>query len=220
MYLLRQKKSFQEVINISLLSLIIFSLVTIPLLSSSYIMTVFNNIEQQRLFFTVFPYQYKDLIVYIAPAALLICLYMFASNKRLNFDSLILTLGLVFTILIALVPPMQGWFYWSIPLFIFFLIKYKDSHLFSFLMTNIFFIAFFIFTKDSDIFESASVVFANLVYMPNPYQLLEKSGVNGLQVQNILFTGLQVSVAMNAFWCYRLGIYYNNLYIEKQKPFS
>lgn len=218
-YLLRQKKSFQEVVMISLLSLVIFSLIIIPLISTSYFATVFNNVEQQRIFFTVFPYQYKDLTLFIAPAALLICLYMFASNKRLNFDSLILTLGLVFTILIALVPPMQGWFYWSIPLFIFFLIKYKDSHLFSFLMTNVFFIAFFIFTKDSDIFESAAVTFTSLANVPTPYQLLEISGLKALQMQNILFTGLQVSVAMNAFWCYRLGIYYNNLYIEKQKPF-
>ncbi len=218
-YLLRQKKTFQEVVMISLLSLVIFFLITVPLFTSSYFLTVFNNVEQQRLFLTVFPYQFKELAIFIAPAALLICLYIFASQKRFNFDSLILTLGLVFTVLIALVPPMQGWFYWSIPLFIFFLIKYKDSHLFSFLMTNIFFIAFFVFTKDSDIFESASVVFASLANFPNPYQLLESTGINALQIQNILFTGLQISVAMNAYWCYRLGIYYNNLYIEKQKPF-
>lgn len=218
-YLLRQKKAFQEVVMISLLSLVVFFLIIIPLFSNAYLMTVFNNAEQQRLFFTVFPYHYKDLTIFLAPAALLTCLYLFASHKRLNFDSLILMLGLVFTILIALVPPMQGWFYWSIPLFIFFLIKYKDSHLFSFLMTNVFFIAFFIFINDSDIFESAAVTFKALANVPNPYQLLEMTGANALLIQNILFTGLQISVAVNAFWCYRLGIYHNNLYIEKQKPF-
>ncbi len=219
-YLLRQKIQFISVALLSLLSFFVFIAINIPLYSHSFVITVFNNVEQQRIFLTTIPYLYKDLTIFVAPAALLVCLYIFASsNRRMNFDSLILTLGLIFTILIALVPPMQGWFYWSIPLFTFFLIKYKDSHLFSFLMMNIFFIAFFLFTKDSDIFESSSVSFPFLATLPTPFLFLQNNGINALQIQNILFTGLQVSVAMNAYWCYRLGIYYNNLYIEKQKAF-
>ena len=218
-YLLRHKWNLRKIIAATFLSILTFGITNIPFLTKSYIFTVFNNIEQQRLFLVVFPYHYKELSLLIAPAALLLCLYAFASTKRLNFDSLILTLGLAFTVLIALVPPMQGWFYWSIPLFTFFLIKYKDSRLLSFFMMNIFFMAFFIFTKDSDIFESASVTFSALSQLPNPYHMLVSFGFNAPLFQNILFTCLQVSVATNAFWCYKLGIFHNNLYIEKQKPF-
>lgn len=219
-YLLREKQSLWNVLTLSFSSLGIFVFFNLLLFSHAYVAIVFNNIEQQRIFLTTIPYQYKQLTVFVAPAALLACLYIFASsNKRLNFDSLILILGLVYTVLIALVPPMQGWFYWSLPLFIFFLIKYKDSHLFSFLMTNIFFLLFFSFTKDSDIFESVSVSFPYFSSFPTPYVFLAAQGVNALQIQNILFTALQVSVGMNAFWSYKLGIFYNNLYIEKQKAF-
>lgn len=218
-YLYRQKMHFYTIVLLTLFSLIVFVLFNIPFLTGGYLASVFNNAEQQRLFYTFFPYQYKDLAVLIAPAALLACFYMFASTKRLNFDSLILTLGLVYTVLIALVPPMQGWFYWSIPLFTFFLIKYKDSHLLSFFMMNIFFIAFFIFTKDSDIFESASLGFLGLATIPTPFYIIENMGGKALLIQNVLFTCLQVSVAMNAFWCYKIGIFHNNLYIDKQQPF-
>jgi uridine kinase len=218
-YLIRQRMKPQSVLVFSALSLAIFIIINIPFVSIPFLSTVFNNAEQHRLFNMVLPYHYKDLTLLTAPAALLGCLYIFASNKRVNFDSLILTLGLVYTVLIALVPPMQGWFYWSIPLFTFFLIKYKDSHLISFFMMNVFFLAFFLFTKDSDIFESASISFTALRSLPNPYQFLEQWGLNAVIIQNMLFTCLQVSVAMNAYWCYRLGIFYNNLYIEKQQPF-
>ena len=219
-YLLRQKEKFLYVSFLIIFSIIIFVVVNIPLISKYFLFTVFNNVEQQRIYFTTIPYIYKNLTIFVAPAALLVSLFIFAtSTKRMNFDSLILTLGLIFTILIALVPPMQGWFYWSIPLLIYFLIKYKDSHLFSYLMMNIFFFAYFIFTKDSDIFESPAASITALTTYLTPYQFLYTKGINALQIQNILFTCLQVSVAMNAYWCYRLGIYYNNLYIEKQKAF-
>lgn len=216
---LRQKKTMKEILLSLIIPIAVFVLFNLPFATKSYFLTVFNNQEQQRLFFTVFSYQYKELSLLLAPAALLICFYIFASNKKLNFDSLILMLGLAFTILIALVPPMQGWFYWSIPLFTYFLIKYKDSRLLSFLMMNIFFMMFFVFTKDSDIFESSMITFKNLSNIPRPFDFLVLHGLNAPLFQNLLFTFLQISVAVNAFWSYKLGIFYNNQYIERQKAF-
>lgn len=221
-YFFKQKIKVPQIILMTLASLFIFVLLNLIFISPQYLTTVFNNTEQQRLFLTNFPYFYKGLTLLIAPAALLICFFTFTSFRRVNFDSLVLSLGLVFTILIALVPPMQGWFYWSIPLFIFFLIKYKDSPLISFWAMNIFYILFFVFTSDSDIFESAAVSIPALASIPNPYHLAQITlGVKNAQViQNLLFTALQVSVATNAFWSYRSGIFYNNLYIDKQKAFT
>jgi uridine kinase len=150
---------------------------------------------------------------------MLLILYTFYSYKKVNFDSLILILGLAFTVLIALVPPMQGWFYWSIPLLIFFLIKYKTARWGSFWAMNGTIILFYWFSKDSDLIESIAYTFPGLSSLPTPYQYLSHRGMQPILIQNLLFTFMQVLVGINAFWCYRIGKFYNQFYVEKERPF-
>src|SRR5206468_3344184 len=109
-YLYKQKNSVLKLLGLSFSSVIVFILLDVPFFSKAFVNSVFNNPEQQRLFFFAFPYQYNRLALLVAPAILFLIFYRFASFKRMNYDSIVLILGLAYTTLIALVPPMQGWF--------------------------------------------------------------------------------------------------------------
>lgn len=219
LYLNKQQVSIRRIVYLTLIPFSVFFLVNIPLISPGFIRSVFNNAEQQRLFLFALDYKFNELSFLVAPALLLVLFYLFYSLKKVNFDSLILNLGLVFTVLIALVPPMQGWFYWSIPLLVFFLIKYKNARLGSFWAMNIAIILFYFVSKNSDIFESLSVTLPYVSSFYTPYRFFESIGLNPVLIQNVLFTIMQVLVAVNAYWCYKIGSYYNQYYTERERPF-
>ena len=218
-YLYKMAISTRRIVMLTAGSFAVFLLFNTPFLSQGLLHTVFNNSEQLRFFFFMLSYQYNNFQLLLAPAFVLFVFYLFVSYKKVNFDSIIIILGLVFTILIALVPPMQGWFYWSIPLLVFFLIKYKNSQLPQFWLMNVFFLSLFAFTKDSDIFKSASFTFAGLAILPSPYMMVQSVGLSPILIQNLFFTALQVSVGINAYWCYKISKYYNKYYAERDTPF-
>jgi len=143
-YLYRHNTSIRKIFSLTIASIIVFFVFNPHFFSSGFINLVFNNPEQQRLFNLFIPFGFKNLQFFLAPAAIIFLFYKFASYKRLNRDSLLLVLGLVYAVLIALVPPMQGWFYWSFPFLIFFLIKFKDPPWLAFWIVNIFYILYFI----------------------------------------------------------------------------
>jgi uridine kinase/putative flippase GtrA len=180
---------------------------------------VLNNPEQQRIFNLSIAFGFRELRLFIAPAAIFLIFFKFAQEKKLNTDSLILTLALVYTVLIALVPPMQGWFYWSLPFLAFFFIKFREAHILPFASLNIFYILYFAFTRDSDIFASAAPFISGPAGLASPFALLGRTGVDPALIENFFFTGLQASVVMCALWCYRLGVSSNALYKSKERPF-
>lgn len=218
-YAYKTKIPVLKILLLSFITSIVFLAPNVLFLSTGFLKTVLNNPEQQRLFFLHIPFEYKGIVLYIAPLAILTIWYRFASYKKINFDSLLLVLGLTFTVLIALVPPMQGWFYWSLPFLVYFFIKYEKANTISFWFMNVSYLLFFLIRNDSDIFQSASIVFPQLAYMHSPAELLSSIKISTLILQNVFFTLLEGSVVMNALWCYRIGMHYNNLYIEKDAPF-
>ena len=180
---------------------------------------VLNNPEQQRIFNLSIAFGFRELRLFIAPAAIFLIFFKFAQEKKLNADSLVLTLALVYTVLIALVPPMQGWFYWSLPFLAFFFIKFREAHILPLVSLNIFYIFYFAFTRDSDIFASAAPFISGAAGLASPFALLERAGVNPALVENFFFTGLQASVVMCALWCYNLVVSSNALYKNKERRF-
>jgi uridine kinase len=217
-YLYRNRLTLGEGISRTLIALGSFLAMNIPFLSLGFFHTVFNNPEQQRLFSLFIPFGFRGLQFFLAPALLLLILYLFASYKRLNQDSLLLTLGLTYTVLISLVPPMQGWFYWSLPFLVFFFVKFRHAPLFTFWMMQVFFVLYFVFTQDADTFESLTPTFHSLAAVPAPFALLALHGVNSVLLENVLFTALETSIVVNALWAYRVGISSTRLYQGATKP--
>jgi uridine kinase len=218
-YFYRNNASIRRIGRLVVLSVGTFFAFNILAASPGFFYAVFNNPEQQRLFYLIVPFTFNNLQFFVAPAMLLFVLYQFASYKKLNKDSLLLVIGLIYTVLVFLVPPMQGWFYWALPFLVFFFVKFRNSPLLSFWMMSAFYILYFIFIQDGDLFQSLAPTFPALAAIPAPFALLVSHGVNAPLVENLLFTALETTLLVNILWAYGAGISSNKIYQKINKPF-
>ena len=202
------------------LALLPFFVLNPYLLSQGFLGAVFNNPEQARLFSISIPFGFKDLRFFIAPAAILLIFFRFASYRKVNKDFFLLALALVYTTLIALVPPMQGWFYWSLPLLIFFFIQFRGAPFLALGAAQGFYLLYFFFTSGSDVFQSISPLIPAFAGFPTPFSVLEEVSAGlGSRAENILFTALEASLLMSVFWAYRVASSSNIFYQGAAKPF-
>jgi uridine kinase len=218
-YFYRNNASVRRIGRLIVLSLGTFVAINLAASSPGFFYAVFNNPEQQRLFYLVVPFMFDNLQFFVAPAMLLFVFYQFASYKKLNKDSLLLVIGLIYTVLVFLVPPMQGWFYWALPFLVFFFVKFRNSPLLSFWMMGAFYILYFIFIQDGDLFQSLAPTFPALAAIPAPFALLAAHGINAGLLENLLFTALETTLLVNILWAYGAGISSNKLYQKITKPF-
>lgn len=215
LYMYRNRSPANQLLKFSLLACVAFILVNPYLTSGVFLDTVFNNPEQRRLLFLAVTFNFKDLQFFIAPAAIFLIFYKFAGYKKLNIDSLILILGLIFVCLVALVPPTQGWYFWALPFLIYFFIKYeKKPYAFGLWAINSFFILYFIFSQNSDVFSSLKPTFVSAENFFTPYQYL---GSSGKILENLFFTGLETSLLVAALWNYRVGTQTTQQYQKKKE---
>ncbi len=218
-YLLINKRSPFEVCKLTLITIGIYFFITLPyLFSPGYIKIVLESTEQYKLFLLNFPYSFENLKFLIAPGAYFILFCRFASYKKINQDMFILILGLIFSVLVTLVVPQPGWFYWSIPFLAYFYIKRAEAPIINFLLLNILYILYFIFSKNSDFLESFQLISPSLASLNSLYVFVDKLGINAELFSNLLFTFLEGAMLMNVLWCYKAGIKSNFEYKIQYKP--
>ena len=141
--------------------------------------------------------------MYFVPLAYLVLFIRSLTYKTFNRDIFLMFLGFSFGIFTLFIPPMQGWYYWIIPFFIYFYISQDKSPKFMFLLLNIFYFSYFFMTKNSDFFEVFQLISKDIAVMPNIYHFLANKGLNVDQLVNIIFTLLQTILLLNIFWIYR-----------------
>ncbi len=219
LYLYRNNFKLNKIAWLTLSAFAAFLIFNPFILSSGFVQTVFNNPEQQRLFSLSLSFGLNNLTFFVAPAAILLILYKFSGYKKLNLDSLLLSLGLTYIVLIALVPPMQGWFYWSLPFLVFFFVKFSEFPSPVLWVLNCVYLLYFIVNKNSDIFESLGPIASKLSLYPNPYNYIASSGKDAAIVQNIIFTALEAMLLASAAWAYGAGNSAIKLFQKKKQRF-
>ncbi len=90
-------------------------LLLIPAQSAAFRTMVFGSSEALKLWSVSLAYGSGGLLLYLAPAALLIALLRFVSYRKVSQELTLTYLGAVYAGLVALVPPQPGWFVWSVP---------------------------------------------------------------------------------------------------------
>ncbi|MEO6419780.1 MAG: hypothetical protein ABIP39_10255, partial [Polyangiaceae bacterium] len=91
------------------------ALYAIPLFSPAFRLMVLGSAESQKLWSVVVPYGTTGLVLYVAPAALVVAFLRFISYRKINRELTLMFIGALYVALVALVPPQPGWFIWSIP---------------------------------------------------------------------------------------------------------
>jgi len=210
-YLLYSKTVNIRQLSLNLLIVIAsFILVNLPyLFSHDFIEMVFNNKEQVKIF--DFSYNFPDgNILYFVPLAYLFLFITAINLKGFSKDVYMMFLGFSFGIIALMVSPMQGWYYWIIPFFIYFHSKRSNSKfdftLILFLGLQIAYFVYFLLIKNSDYLQVLQIIAPNLAKAPNAYQSLQLIGIDADKISNLSFTLLQAMLLANCIFIYRSGI--------------
>ena len=81
----------------------------------SFQMMVIENPEMEKLYWLDIQMG-KDLSIYLTLLAYLLLLYFFWRIRRVNFDLLVASLGVAFSVVILMTPSSPGWYLWLVPI--------------------------------------------------------------------------------------------------------
>ena len=166
---------------------------------------VYNNPEQSKLFATALPLSAGGLFL-VTPAVYLLLLVKFRSFWQINRDMLLMFLGFAFGIITIFITPMQGWYYWSLPFFIYFLVKEnRYSRLLYWLVTGFYFL-YFLLIPASDYAEVFSLLAGTPLEKGPVFGLMLELGINAANMVNTASTLLQAGVIGFCWVIYRYGI--------------
>jgi uridine kinase len=205
-YLFSRNISPKKIILLTLSIPVIFITINLNYIYKfEFLKMVLINQEQNKIFDLSFTFS-KDLVFYFIPASYLILLIKAWFIKNLNRDIFLMFLGFSFGVLNLFIPPMQGWYYWIIPFFIYFFIKDKNSPSILFFILQFAYLAYFAVNKKSDYFTVFEFINSDIAKLNNFYDSFkDQFGVD--KIVNIFFTILQVILGVVCFWIYRKGIF-------------
>lgn len=218
-YLKVKNSSLKQAIAYSLLTIAVFIVCNLPFIfNENFILMVFQNTKQIKVF--NFYYHFSDQVLfYFTPAAYLALFIRSLDFKSYNKDIFIMFLGFSFGILTIFIPPMQGWYYWIIPFFIYFYIKQKNISIFSFYLLNALYFLYFLIVPHSDYLQVFQLFSEEFKTLPNLYQILVNKGLPANQIVSIVFTLLQTTLLLNCLWIYQRGVKGNIQYKIKYQPY-
>ncbi len=158
----------------------------------------FHSPEQAKLFEFLIPLS-PSLNLVVCPIALALLFMKFASYRKLNREILLMFLGLAFAAMVIFVPPMPGWFLWSLPFIIYFYLTNREYSRIPFLVYNVVYILYFTL-----LFEQNQPLLAHLS-----------------STMPLADLGLSITLASMAYitlWMFQLGVKRNEELREKEKP--
>ncbi len=163
----------------------VYFLLLLPYLGSEgFRQMVFNSPEQKKFFDFVIPVS-SSLKLVVCPTVVMLLFIKFASYKKLNREILLMFLGIVFACLVVFVPPMPGWFLWSLPFLVYFYIHNKEYSRAPFVIYNAVYMIYFLFFFEKD----------------PPFL-----GRTSLPVRDLALSVVMSSVGFIALWMFHLGV--------------
>lgn len=203
-YLLYQFRQNREDWRMPLLSLLTFLavvfLINWPYLGSDgFISMVYNNPVQSQVFDLFYQFN-KSLRIYFIPAIFFVLVLWYYTLRFVNRDQLTLFLTFGFLALTLMVAPMQGWYYWIMPLLIYFIIKQGPRERQVFVVLSLMYFGYFGLTPNCDYFNSCNLEAVNA------YTAGLADMEAGERPLNIAFTLLQTTLLLAGVMVYRKGI--------------
>lgn len=172
--------------------------------SAGYRAMVLGTRETSRLFEVALPLS-GTLVLYVTPVALVWVFLRFVASAKVNRDLLVMMLAVVFGVLVLLLPPMPGWYFWMLPLAVYFFVRQEAPLSPVFWGVNLLYVAYHVlfWTDPSGV---ARPMFDGAGWLPE-----------GVSAESLVFTVLQASLAMMLFRIYRLGVASNREYATDRR---
>lgn len=200
-FLYRQRIGIRRILFNAAVFAATYAVLVLPaaLTSDAFRFMVFNSPEQEKLF--SFSIRVSDTLSFIVcPMVVVLVFFKFISYKKLNRQIFIMFLGFVFAALVIFVPPMPGWFMWSLPFLIYFYVSNDDYSRAPFVFYNVIYSVYFI------------VFFEN----PHPVRILN---LPPDLINNLALSVTMACVGYIALWMFRLGIERNEQLKLREEPF-
>lgn len=106
-------KEFHRFLLIFISSLL---LLEVPfLVLESFQAMVIGNPEMEKLYWLDIEMG-SDLSIYLTPLVYLLLMYFFWRIRRVNFDLLVASLGVAFSVVVLMTPSSPGWYLWLVPI--------------------------------------------------------------------------------------------------------
>ena len=201
---LGKRGQFWEMGLMLILPALMLGLGILPFVSEAFIKTVFLSPEQSLLF--AFQLQVGDRIVFVAPMVCLVIYLRFLAYEKINRDLFFSFAGLLFSVFVLCVPPMPGWYVWSLP------------------FVSVFFVQI-LHEKPGRIFLYLALVLSYLVYflLCHPFSI---SSLNflGMKLPTFLNHGIASDLGFTLLWTclvlvilahYGLGVRSNLVYRQR-----
>lgn len=197
LYVFRSSQINIKTLLFALLGLIIpVMIINLPYLNSQGMwQMVYNNPVQQQIFDLYYQFN-TTLRIYFIPAIYFTLVLYYFTFSFVNRDQLVLFLAFTFLALTLMIAPMQGWYYWIMPLMVYFVIKQSKREKYMLVLLSILYFVYFGLIQESD--YSAAYIFGS-----DTNNITITAGDKAL---NIAFTLLQTTLILLAYLVFKNGI--------------
>lgn len=214
LYIWRNRQGAQKIAQYFGAAILTYAALVLPFIfSEGYQKLVLGAQEQWWAFILQIPFGSTGIIIYVVPLALLVFFMRLAFFRKINQDALMMAFAGAFTILVTLIPPRPGWFFWAVPFLAYFFVKDENISKKNYWAINaLFLLHFLIFNRESDLFQSFQAIAPALSVLPNPYTILASAGLNAAFISNIVFTLFIGLMLVNFYFVYKFGLIANLRY--------
>lgn len=208
----------KKLVLLSLLAAAVAVSLSLPYaLRPAYRHMVLGAEEQGWVFSLGLPLGKFGVSLLLCPAALLFILARFAAYPRHNWDLTMLYMGLAFSAFVLLVPPMPGWYLWSLPFVIYYFCRFKQSPTALLLAFSLAFVAYFVLGSRSDLGQALRFIDPAFAWPTGALNRWIGPNIDPV-VNSLYFTLLQTSLAAGMLVMYTRGVRSNDVYGARSKP--
>jgi len=197
------QKEFQRFLLV-FISVLLFLEAPFFLLESFQLM-VMENPEVEKLYWLNIKMG-NYLSLYLTPLVYLMLLYFFWRIQRVNFDLLVASLGVAFSVVILMTPSSPGWFLWLIPILAIHQSRHGSGAI---ILVGIF---SFLFISYHLVYTSGSSFF---IFEMNLSNILN---INDTKIQSLHYTTLVSFGILIAIQILREGVRANDYYRLGNRP--
>lgn len=200
-YILKRKGKIESLKYISA-AILIYFFISLPwYFDEGFREMVLANPKQDLIWSVI--YKVGEHTLYLSVVAILILYLRFADYQKVNRDLLITWLAILFAVFVLFIPPAPAWYLWLLPFLVYFYLKHvKDNikilFLYGFFVSSYLF--FFVFVWKGE--------YNDLLFFE---QIVSLKTLNS-KLAGLSFSLLQVSLAINLFAIYKIGVRMNRIY--------
>jgi uridine kinase len=166
---------------------------------------VIDNPEMEKLYWLNIPMGI-NLHIYLTPVVYLILMYFFWRIRRVNFDLLVASLGVAFSVIILMTPSSPGWYLWLVPMLAIHQSRHGSGAIILIGIFSLLFISYHLVYTTGSSFALFEMNFLNILNMQDS------------RIQSIHFTILISFGILIAIQILREGVRENDYYRLGNRP--